>query len=392
MRADILAWSVPVLFCAFGFCFLLLSRLQRSLLWWSAGFFVTAAGFVLTVLPTAPGSVVKPTLEDTMFLVALAIANVAFAARARRKPRWGLLAAITALGSAGAAGGLIVFDGSVLHEVVAVQTACAALMLLSAYEMRRDDGALKPLLFWLCIGIAAILCFQNGLLFASPHEDLGVSTWRDTTWGFVFQLNGAAIGVLMATCVILTTSLDIIARLRKDSRIDALTGALNRRGLEETVEAMRRGGASVGPLTLILSDLDHFKAINDGFGHEAGDAVLCGYVALCSDLVGDEGCVARIGGEEFVIVLGGTDVAGATRLAETLRAAMPRIQWPGRLSGLRLTASFGVVQLGPTEPPYDAITRADALLYRAKANGRDTVAVAPASPLPVRQRAKVMAR
>ncbi len=72
-----------------------------------------------------------------------------------------------------------------LHEVVPVQTACAGMMLLTAYEMRRDTGALKPVLVGLCVTVAISLAFQNALLLSAPPEDLTVSNWRETAWGFV---------------------------------------------------------------------------------------------------------------------------------------------------------------------------------------------------------------
>lgn len=375
LRAEILAWSVPVLFCAFALCFLLLSRLHASLRWWSAGFFVASLGFALAILPTTPGSILKPTFEDTLFLVALAIANAAFASRAARSPRWAWLTAIVTLGSAGAAGSLAFLDGSVLHEVLSVQTACAALMLLSAVEMRRDPGALRPLLVGLCGTITVSLGLQNVLLLYASPEDLGVSNWRESPWGFVFQLNGAATGILLALSVILTTVFDVIGRLHEESTADALTGALNRRGLEQGVEAMRRRMGPDARLALVLSDLDHFKQINDSYGHEAGDAVLCGYAALCSGLAGADGLVARIGGEEFAIVVAGADRASALELAETVRTSARQIRWPAPLADLSVTASFGVVALDPDETLFDAIDRADRLLYSAKADGRDKVVI-----------------
>ncbi|WP_061936653.1 GGDEF domain-containing protein [Aureimonas sp. AU22] len=392
MQADILAWSVPVLFCSFALLFLLLSRLHRSLLWWSVAFLIASVGFAMTVLPTTPGSVLKPTVEDTMFLVALSITNGAFAARAGRRPRWTWPTVLVVAGSAGAAGSLAFLGGSVLYEVMSVQSACAGLMLLSAYEMRHDTAALKPLLFGLCLTIAGSLGFQNLLLLSAPPGDLTVSAWRDTTWGFVFQLNGAAMGLLLATSVILTTTLDIIARLREESTADALTGVLNRRGLEQGVEAMRKGARMPTRFALILSDLDHFKSINDRFGHEAGDAVLCGYAALCAEIVGRDGLVARIGGEEFAIVLAGSDRRAAIRVAEVLRSTASRVRWPGRLAEVRITASFGVVDLDGDETLFGAIDRADRLLYRAKADGRDKVMVEAweppmQPPTPLRHRA-----
>ncbi|WP_416356381.1 diguanylate cyclase [Aureimonas phyllosphaerae] len=390
MRADILAWSVPVLFCAFALCFLLLSRLHASLRWWSAGFFVASLGFALTILPTAPGSVAKPTFEDTLFLIALAIANAAFAARAGRRPRWAWLALVVGAGSAGAAVSLAFLGGSVLHEVFSVQTACAALMLLSAIEMRHDPGTLRPLLVGLCGTITVSLGLQNVLLLYASPEDLGVSNWRESPWGFVFQLNGAATGILLALSVILTTVFDVIGRLREESTADALTGALNRRGLEQGVEAMRRRTLPGRRLTLVLSDLDHFKQINDRYGHEAGDAVLCGYAALCSGLAGADGLVARIGGEEFAIVVAGGDRASALELAETVRTSARQIRWPAPLTDLTVTASSGVVAINPQETLFDAIDRADRLLYSAKADGRDKVVIdireAVPEPAPKRRR------
>ncbi len=204
----------------------------------------------------------------------------------------------------------------------------------------------------------------------------------------VFQLNGAVTGILFATSVILTTTLDIIARLRTESTMDSLTGVLNRRGLEQGFEAMRRGGTQTEPLSLILSDLDHFKSINDRFGHEAGDAVLCGYATLCSEIVGSHGKVARIGGEEFAIVLTGFDRPTAVALAEIVRSSIQDVRWPGRLSDLRVTASFGVVTVDEGEILFDAIDRADTLLYRAKADGRDKVVSDGRGPPTIRQPAR----
>uniref|UniRef100_UPI0025E4368B GGDEF domain-containing protein n=1 Tax=uncultured Aureimonas sp. TaxID=1604662 RepID=UPI0025E4368B len=126
---------------------------------------------------------------------------------------------------------------------------------------------------------------------------------------------------------------------------------------------------------LVLSDLDHFKQINDRYGHEAGDAVLCGYAALCSGLAGADGLVARIGGEEFAIVVAGANRASALELAETVRTSARQIRWPAPLADLSVTASFGVVALDPDETLFDAIDRADRLLYSAKADGRDKVVI-----------------
>lgn len=165
------------------------------------------------------------------------------------------------------------------------------------------------------------------------------------------------------------------AELSRLARTDPLTGVLNRRGFEEAghrlCTAARRYRT---PLSLLVVDLDHFKAVNDRHGHAVGDAVL---VALARTLNGnirtDIDVVARIGGEEFVVVLPHTDAAGAAALAERLRCALAignEIDWTAP------TASFGVATLGESDTGIDALVqRADAALYLAKRRGRNRVVV-----------------
>lgn len=162
-------------------------------------------------------------------------------------------------------------------------------------------------------------------------------------------------------------------RLQEQAVRDPLTGLFNRRYLDETlpreIAVAARGGT---PLALAVLDLDHFKRVNDTWGHAAGDRVLAalGQVLRAGTRAGDLAC--RYGGEEFVVVLVGAALADAVRRAESWRQALEAL--PPEDAMVPVTASVGVAAWRPGESAADLFARADAALYRAKAAGRDRVA------------------
>ncbi|MGB9887919.1 MAG: GGDEF domain-containing response regulator [Moorellales bacterium] len=178
---------------------------------------------------------------------------------------------------------------------------------------------------------------------------------------------------LVETVVDLTDRKRLEGELYRLSVTDHLTGAYNRRYfvemLEREVERARRTGH---PFSLVMFDLDRFKSINDRFGHAAGDLVLKSVVSVFKERLRKIDCLARWGGEEFVILLPETGVEGATILAEELRQRLSEME----IAGVgRVTASFGVTGYRPGDT-VDAVTqRVDSALYRAKGNGRNCVCV-----------------
>ncbi|GAC1434269.1 MAG: hypothetical protein NVSMB51_01030 [Solirubrobacteraceae bacterium] len=157
---------------------------------------------------------------------------------------------------------------------------------------------------------------------------------------------------------------------------DALTGLPNRRAIDDTMRLMvAQAGRSQAPLSAILLDLDHFKAINDRFGHNRGDDVLAavGDILRTESRAGD--FAGRYGGEEFLLLLPATGAAGAVQLAEKLRIALGQVVVPG--AGSLISASFGVAAIPEHAGDGDTLIRqADRALYRAKELGRDRVETA----------------
>ena len=153
---------------------------------------------------------------------------------------------------------------------------------------------------------------------------------------------------------------------------DPLTGALNRQGLRAAL--MSTPAILAAPMSVVFTDIDHFKRINDQHGHDAGDAVLRQFVAVVTASIRSSDKLVRWGGEEFLIICSGTGAEQARVLAEKLRVCLKTAQWP---TGPGITASFGVAELAPNDDIGDAIKRADEALYAAKGTGRDRVVVDP---------------
>jgi diguanylate cyclase (GGDEF)-like protein len=173
------------------------------------------------------------------------------------------------------------------------------------------------------------------------------------------------------------------AQLQSESRMDAKTGLLNAAGWRAEAEVhlarAQRGGA---PLALAIADLDHFKAVNDTYGHLTGDAVLAEAAARLRSGLRPGDLIGRFGGEEFTLLLPGTAADSAWLVADRLRQHLAAQPMPaGDGASLHVTVSIGVAavaagQYGLT----DLLAAADAALYRAKADGRNTVALSSSAP------------
>jgi diguanylate cyclase len=165
--------------------------------------------------------------------------------------------------------------------------------------------------------------------------------------------------------------------LRREATTDSLTGIANRRCFDMSLQTMSGDAMNSGDdLSLLLIDIDHFKMVNDTWGHATGDAVIQLVAATLAQSVKGQDCVARYGGEEFAIILPATSIDAAMRVAENIRTALARRLFVPRdveETICAVTVSIGVACYEPGEPLAQWIERADAALYQAKKTGRDRV-------------------
>jgi diguanylate cyclase (GGDEF)-like protein len=256
----------------------------------------------------------------------------------------------------------------------------AIIMVLSALGVealyRRRDKVTRPehmVATMLIAGIAILLV----RIFRMP--DMGMLSLTESTpmQGIVFTY-ASLMPVIATSGFLLMCGERLNENLTRLAMVDPLTGVLNRRTMTElasqAIDSSRRHGAA---LSLLILDIDHFKRINDQFGHEAGDLGLCRFVELVRQRMGKDDMIARLGGEEFVLILPGSDEQAALNLAERIRQHLSASHfsisgWP-----VPLRASIGVGTLGPEISNLETLLReTDRAMYAAKHAGRNCVVAA----------------
>jgi diguanylate cyclase (GGDEF)-like protein/PAS domain S-box-containing protein len=214
---------------------------------------------------------------------------------------------------------------------------------------------------------------------ASWKKGAGQEMWGDCVIAPVQEADGSASSYV---AVIRDVSVEHIntQELIDAALTDPLTGLHNRRGLEGRAEALhfRPGGIPVSQIWIMV-DIDHFKRVNDVYGHEAGDEVLKAVAEALRSTARVADIVARFGGEEFVLVLPDTSAEMAVRIAERLRLAIEGLSTEVDGKAIRVTASFGIAQRAAQESQLEVLESADAALYSSKKEGRNRVTMFTAS-------------
>ena len=228
-------------------------------------------------------------------------------------------------------------------------------MLVSAYFFQRRDVLLNFALVCASFGVA--------LAFWVPVDDGSLIMFLDTV---------TAMGVVAALVFMLKTQVGrLVTGLHKASTTDPLTGVLNRGAFQERLDRAL-AAPDQHPLVLALLDLDHFKAVNDRYGHPAGDRALRRFCEIVQAEARLDDALGRLGGEEFGLLLPGTDLAGAHAFADRLRATVARETAVGEVG---LTVSIGLCESIPGTTSEELLRSADVALYSAKRAGRNCVAV-----------------
>ncbi len=234
-----------------------------------------------------------------------------------------------------------------------------------------------------CILFIILYCFRIvAALFNYPE---GHGFFSAGIIDSIIRLSSQMLGIMMTFSLVLMINMRLfidvqqyaeekelmVKELRRLANTDGLTGIYNRAKIEQilTIEVLRSRRYK-HPLSIILADIDHFKTVNDTYGHNVGDVVLTGIAGLMKEHVREVDTVGRWGGEEFLIVCPDTLADGAIKLAEKLRKKIEKHHFKG--IGVK-TLSMGVAQLGKDDWDEDMIKRADKNLYKAKRAGRNKV-------------------
>ncbi|WP_026306908.1 GGDEF domain-containing protein [Smaragdicoccus niigatensis] len=278
----------------------------------------------------------------------------------------GVLAVVT-----GGCGALVYFDPQTAAEIYLRSASCGFVLLVAACRLwlLRTHRSVDTVLNWVLTIFALQFVPRTAImveLAKSGEDPYSVGTLLWVVMHLVMALLGAALtGAIWAAYLG-----DVVAGLRRERDADMLTGVLNRGGFEALAAQELRAFSSRGHV-MIVCDIDHFKAVNDKFGHAAGDAVLRRFGVLLNASVRLGDVVGRVGGEEFAILARDVDLAGGFALAERLRTALIEESLDDIAPQARVTASFGVAAVAAGASVASVLGEADRQLYLAKRAGRN---------------------
>lgn len=277
------------------------------------------------------------------------------------------------LGLCAIAAGLFVLGAPFLYQVLFVQLACALTMIDATWRVLRDmkwrllDGTLL-------ISVVILALFRSAripLLIWYFEPSIAFTDFNGSSVELALLAGESLLTMGIITLVIAAIVADTISTFRHQSERDGLTGLLNRRAFD----ALAAVPVPVGGVT-IFCDIDNFKQVNDRFGHQAGDDVICA-LARILDKAGYP--AGRMGGEEFAVLVPDASPQDGLDLAEMFRARFHTATHPGLTADARVSASFGVAPYCPGNSPQSSFQAADQALYKAKRDGRNRVVAETAS-------------
>lgn len=263
------------------------------------------------------------------------------------------------------------FDNNLRVRVYIVSVGMGGIVLGGAWRLRdllRGNIGDRAMVLLLC-GLGLTLLARTLLTAGSIPVDSVEGFFESQFWIWV-QIGMSVIGVTMGIGLLAVASFDMMLALKAERDTDALTGLLNRRGLQGQEPQLPATGRPK-PICIVACDIDRFKCVNDRFGHAAGDLVLSTFAGAIKKVLKGADVAARIGGEEFVIVMNDVSIGYAFKVTERLRRELADKRFAGLPEDFSVTCSFGISQLRPGEGLVDAIARADKVLYGAKRAGRN---------------------
>ncbi len=374
MRGQIVGLITPTMAVGFFVLFLMLwhrGKMGNYVLAFALSYLFFAAGFLVTHLSNTAAPYTWH-LTQFLYTVSLVMGSWGLAKRANQPTMLGaflivyLLAAVT-LGVA------IAVDPDIGTRLVIVNIAYGVIKLMTM--MILIGSTRREAIDKLLIAVQAIIAAQ---FFIRPtltlmfEQQVAAGDYRDSIYYSILNLSVSLISVAGALVLVGACIYDQVRAVRQRAEVDALTGLRTRRAFENDVVAMlERAKAEEIPLSLVVADLDHFKAVNDVWGHQIGDRAIAAFGKVIEETIRDGDIAGRIGGEEFCILAWNCEGEAAVAMANRIRQRLSVTMIEGMPDNHRLTASFGVAGRGEGEGYGKLFARSDSALYRAKESGRD---------------------
>jgi len=371
---DNFAYLLPFIMLTFGVVFLFLQRIGHvSARYWGIGYLAAAFGFaaplVLGGLPFEVQAIISNLLFFSAFFLYGHALLTHFGRPLHTMARLSLVLAAVVLVSFH-----VFITPDLKRELVIGDLVCALLLAFPVWLVRKRPVTLADRLM---VAIASLVVLETlvrigMLLVMTPNGSMiELSEFFESDYAFYMQLAASIFGFLLALSVLASQISVTVDRHLHAAEHDPLTDVLNRRGFDRRVPDFRNDTPDGA---VIACDIDHFKRINDVYGHAAGDIVLIGLSDLLRRNAPEGALVARFGGEEFVVFLPGQTATAAGQLANGMRSNLSSLDWRNRGVASQITASFGVSAVARGDHSiHDAIKRADDSLYAAKRGGRDQV-------------------
>ena len=384
MPASLFSFSLatPLLFSCLGVGHLgvwLMWRSRTELAWLGVGFLLATGGVLAQLLAQPPWMVECAWLAALAYMAAAMCAGQALALRLCVPMPWTLVVALNA--------------GLLLWLAWNLQQPAWHPLWLQGFMWGCMWMAAAPLVHWQQLhthnrfdrwlrglyAVAVVLSTARLAVCAwlwHQHDPAAAQVFEPNWSLLCMQLVYMGLGMAAAGAMFFAVLHDELRELHRERQQDPLTQLLNRRGFVEHVQqqGLQAQQATPQQWSLLVCDLDHFKQVNDRWGHMVGDEALRSVAQLLKARVRTSDVVARFGGEEFVVLLPGHDVQQARQVAERIRDGVARLRIP-ELQGERLTVSIGAVQLAGVHMTEveQGLRAADAQMYVAKRNGRNRV-------------------
>ena len=390
----LLALQYAVLAPAWIVATLVLPGERRAAGWWAAHALGSALALLLIVIGMHADHPPARALGNVLAVAAtLALQRGVWSFTGQRS--WTLLQGLMLAASSGVSVLAALHLAWVPVRIALVSGIWAALYFWTAVDVWRHVRQTLRLRWGLLYAapmlLAGLMLSARSLRALQSPETVTSEVLQNTVLSLGSSITGMASALVIQMMLVALLVSRMVSRLERLSRHDPLTGLLNRRAIDELLQQetqrarrLPTPGKQAAPFSVLMIDIDHFKQLNDNFGHAVGDRALQHLAAVMGAQLRDIDDLARWGGEEFLALLPGTTGVDALALAERLCARVRHLPLASEAGRHSLTVSVGVAEwLGPRDSITDLLRRADSALYLAKHEGRDRVRRAARVPLEV---------